>query len=560
MLMLPMTFFAAGLATQSVVVAGDFRQLSPIVSSDDPLALEWLKKDVFEKSDIPAQVESNSPPQHLAVLREQYRMHENICACINELFYANQPLKTNWRAGADPQPFPFGNRELLYIDTSLLKPWASFRLGTYSRYNLLHALLITNMVACLDKDFLGAKGNSRIGIISPYSAQTKLLQSLLNDRFQDRGAELAATVHRFQGNEKDSIIVDLTDSDGARLSHFMRAVRIDEDGSRLLNVAISRARHRVVLVGNFRYLRDNAPAGGKLEQLLDYFEQFGELIGSHDLLRPGEVDWSNGFSALEIDQDLTLTDENFSVSTEGTFYSRFAQDIRKAQHAILIFSPFLTGRGAGNWTDLLRNAIDRGLLVRIVTCPPGDHGGILEEGLVANINAIRELGITVDYRARMHEKIAIIDDEILWHGSLSILSHRDTAESMLRIESSSACAQVAKFVATPTPRKEKASLYEPENPACPDCSSFMVWKNGQFGIYFECKSCRRKIDTRTGRVRSQNKVSTKGSSKSLIQSNGSKPCPRSGCDGQLVQRIGSRGPFLGCSNYRSNGCRHTENI
>jgi hypothetical protein len=561
MLMLPMTFFAAGLATQSVVVAGDFRQLAPIVQSGDPLALEWLKKDAFEKSNIPAQVASGSPPQHLAVLGKQYRMQKNICACVNELFYKDQQLETSWDAGLNPQPFPFGNRALLYIDTSLLNPWAAFRLGTYSRYNLLHALLINNMVSSLDKNLLGTKGDSKIGIISPYSEQTKLLQALLNDRLEDRGAELVATVHRFQGNERDSIIVDLTDSVGARLGRFMKAVRIDEDGSRLLNVAISRARHRVVLIGNFGYLRCHAPAGGKLEQLLNYFEEFGEPIGAHDLLRLSQEDWSNGFSSLGIEQGFTLSDQDFSVSTEGTFYARFAQDIHKAQHAILIFSPFLTERGASRWIDLLRNAMDRGLLVRIVTRPPGDHGGILEAGLVEMLDAVRALGITVDHRARMHEKIAIIDDEILWHGSLNILSHKDTAESMLRINSLSACAQVAKFVTTPTPRRDKASFYKPENPECPDCSGFMVWNNGRFGIYFECESCGTKIDARTGRVRSQaNKASTKPRSGASIQGNGSKPCPRSGCGGQLVKKMGSRGPFLGCSNYRSKDCRYTENI
>lgn len=548
MLMLPMTFFAAGRATQSVVVAGDFRQLAPIVHSKDPLAREWLMKDAFEKSNIPAQVESSSSLQHLAVLREQFRMHENICACVNELFYKDQPLKTNWRAGADPQPFPFGSRELLYIDTSPWRPWASVRLGTWSRYNLLHALLISNLVSSLDKDFLGAKGNSKIGIISPYSAQTKLLQSLLNGRIQDRGAELAATVHRFQGNEKDTIIVDLTDSTGANLSRFMRAVRMDEDGSRLLNVAISRARHRVVLIGNFDFLKNHAPAGGKLEQLLNYFQKFGEPADSHDLLEPCEADWSIGFSSLGIDPGFTINDQNFSVLTEGTFYHRFAQDIRKAQRAILVFSPFLTKRGASTWIELFRNAINRGLLVRIVTCPPGDNGGILKDELIEILDAIRELGITVDYRAGMHEKIAIIDDEILWHGSLNILSHRDTTESMLRIKSSLACAHVAKFVTTPGSRKEKASHFKQENPQCPGCPGFMVWNDGGSGIYFKCPNCGTRIDARTRKVRLPAKTVR------------TKSCPRSGCGGELVKRRGSYGPFLGCSNYQSTGCNHTENI
>jgi hypothetical protein len=56
MLMPPLVYHAAGLATQSVTVAGDFRQLPPIVMSNEPLAAEWLKCDVFEKARIPEQL------------------------------------------------------------------------------------------------------------------------------------------------------------------------------------------------------------------------------------------------------------------------------------------------------------------------------------------------------------------------------------------------------------------------------------------------------------------------------------------------------------------------
>lgn len=33
-------------------------------------------------------------------------------------------------------------------------------------------------------------------------------------------------------------------------------------------------------------------------------------------------------------------------------------------------------------------------------------------------------------------------------------------------------------------------------------------------------------------------------------------CPK--CGGRLVERTGPHGPFLGCSNYKGLGCKHTE--
>jgi len=570
MLMLPMCYYAAGLAKHFVVVAGDFRQLAPIVISDDSVALEWLKKDAFEKTDIPTQIASNTRPAYVAVLSEQYRMKETICSCINSIFYNDHPLTTADKVRhRSPDWFPFGDQQLLYIDTSQLNPWAAMRLGTFSRYNLLHALLIRKIVAYLDNEGclpVERGTNDVLGIISPYSAQTKLIQALLNDQLQGRGAEFAATVHRFQGNEKDSIIVDLTDSIGARLGRFMNAIRLEEDGSRLLNVAVSRARHRVLLIANFGFLRNKAPEDGKLLELLNYFEEFGEALEAKELLLLGQDDWADGIAHIGNAGGFGFSDEDVTVLTEGTFYPAFTRDLTEAKRSILIFSPFVTERGTSRWIDLLRAALSREVLVRLVTRPPGDQGGVLEEGLPETVSGIRKLGISVDHRARMHEKIAIIDDEILWHGSLNVLSHNNTSESMLRIHSPSACAQVGKFVTTPQSKRDRnANIYQAENPQCPNCEEPMIWKNGRYGVYFECDVCGTKIDGRTSRVSgtrvplpTQGQHRTRQHTQMATQE--SKPCPRPACGGRLVIKRGPRGAFLGCTNYRSLGCRESEDL
>lgn len=48
---------------------------------------------------------------------------------------------------------------------------------------------------------------------------------------------------------------------------------------------------------------------------------------------------------------------------------------------------------------------------------------------------MQRAGVQLRVRSGMHEKIGVIDNQILWHGSLNILSHNDTRESMLRFES-----------------------------------------------------------------------------------------------------------------------------
>jgi ribosomal protein L37AE/L43A len=48
---------------------------------------------------------------------------------------------------------------------------------------------------------------------------------------------------------------------------------------------------------------------------------------------------------------------------------------------------------------------------------------------------LKQIGVTFFVRPGMHEKVGIVDEKILWHGSLNILSHNSTKESMLRFES-----------------------------------------------------------------------------------------------------------------------------
>ncbi|MDR7419360.1 MAG: AAA domain-containing protein, partial [Armatimonadota bacterium] len=573
MLMPPLVYYAAGLAIQSVTVAGDFRQLPPIVMSDEPLATEWLKCDVFEKASIPEQLAQGQPTPHLVALGTQYRMREPICAVINNLFYFDRPLRSDSSVNRGNGRFPLSEAPLLYVNTAPFHPWTALRVGTYSRYNLFHALLVRNVILHLaETGFLPRAGepNDAVGAVAPYASQARLIQALLDDRLGVRAAGVAATVHRFQGNEKAAIVLDLTDSLGVRLGRFLQATRIEEDGARLLNVAVSRARQHVIVLGNFEYLRAKAPRDGFVRRLVDYFEEHGEALDVDALLPLADRDWIDGLHRV-LPATFELPEGAAGAFTEGTFYPAFLKDLARVRDSIVIFSPFATGSGTARWIDSLRGALARGVRVRILTRPPEEFGGGSTDDVVELVQSLRSLGITVDLRARMHEKIAILDGRILWHGSLNILSHRDTHESMLRLESPAACQQLGRFVSTPTGRREEdaaPSLEAPENPACPNCGGPTVWNDGRFGIYFVCENadCGGKVDPRRAwgprrsgtAARDRAGGQRRGPGSRRESSDTGQPCPQSGCGGRLTERNGRFGRFLGCTNYPR--CRYTENL
>jgi superfamily I DNA and/or RNA helicase len=76
----------------------------------------------------------------------------------------------------------------------------------------------------------------KLGIITPYKAQVELLKSLLKDYEDDIN-----TVDSFQGQERDIIIFNSVRS-GKNIG-FLNDLR-------RLNVAITRAKHYLFIVGN----------------------------------------------------------------------------------------------------------------------------------------------------------------------------------------------------------------------------------------------------------------------------------------------------------------------
>ena len=572
MLMPPLVYYAAGLATQSVTVAGDFRQLPPIVMSDEPLAKEWLKRDVFEMAGIADRLGRRELPPHLVGLRTQYRMCEPICTVINELFYDDHPLHSDPSVNRETRRFPLSDAPLLYVDTAPFHPWTALHVGSYSRYNLFHALLVRNIVLHLaETGFLPDEGkaNDAVGAVAPYASQARLIQALLDDRLGKRATGVAATVHRFQGNEKQVMVIDLTDSLGAPLGRFLKATHKEEDGARLLNVAVSRAQWHVILVGNFEYLRTKAPPDGFVRRLIEHFEEHGEALDLDMLLPLAERDWIDGLHRV-LPANFDLPEGAAGLFTEGTFYPAFLKDLARARDSIVIFSPFATGSGTARWIAPLRAALARGVKARILTCPPEEFGGGSSDEVTELVRDLRGLGIAVDLRARMHEKIAILDERILWLGSLNILSHRDTHESMVRIESPAFCQQIGRLVsAAAGPREEDTlpSLDAPENPACPKCGSPTVWNNGRYGIYFTCEdpNCDGKVDLRAAWRHSRSGTASdpaggqgRGRRSQRASADTGQPCPEPGCGGRLVERTGRYGRFLGCTNYPR--CRYTEDL
>jgi hypothetical protein len=124
----------------------------------------------------------------------------------------------------------------------------------------------------------------------------------------------------------------------------------------------------------------------------------------------------------------------------------------------------------------------RGVKVDVYTKPQNEQPESLREPYWQVETGLIQSGVSVHKRPGMHEKVGIVDSHILWHGSLNILSHNNTRESMLRFESTDlvqdiiAELQLGLERATSEPGLAGSASGDEliDSPACPICNGRMI--------------------------------------------------------------------------------------
>jgi len=134
---------------------------------------------------------------------------------------------------------------------------------------------------------------------------------------------------------------------------------------------------------------------------------------------------------------------------ERTFYKKFSKDLKSSKQEVIIESPYITSTRMYSLAPLFRSLVSRKVKCYIITRDPVDHDLSMKQQAEKEIRRFQTLGVqvilTIDYS---HRKLAIIDQRVLWEGSLNILSQTCSQEIMRRIDSekqAKECFQFANF-------------------------------------------------------------------------------------------------------------------
>ncbi|KAL8483074.1 hypothetical protein ACS0TY_025937 [Phlomoides rotata] len=233
------------------ILVGDECQLPATVASK--LSEEaGFGRSLFER------LSSMGHSKHL--LNMQYRMHPSISRFPNSNFYDNQILNApNVRNKSYERCYLQGRMFGSYSFINVCDGREELDDVGHSRRNMVEVAVILKILRKLYKEWSVSKEKLSIGLISPYAAQVAAIHDRLPLKYEnfERFTVKVKSIDGFQGGEEDIIIISTVRSHRGGSIGFLSSPQ-------RTNVALTRARHCLWIIGNERTLSQSESVWARL--------------------------------------------------------------------------------------------------------------------------------------------------------------------------------------------------------------------------------------------------------------------------------------------------------
>jgi phosphatidylserine/phosphatidylglycerophosphate/cardiolipin synthase-like enzyme len=136
-----------------------------------------------------------------------------------------------------------------------------------------------------------------------------------------------------------------------------------------------------------------------------------------------------------------------SLFDETTFYDKFITDLNNCTKEVIIESPYITTGRMNMFMPIFKNLLERKVKIYIMTREPKEHSEGMEIQSEEAISQCERMGVQVLLCiGNHHRKLAILDREVLWEGSLNILSQNKSREIMRRMGNKKLAVEMFNFL------------------------------------------------------------------------------------------------------------------
>lgn len=288
--------------TKKFILIGDHKQLPAIVLQnkelskiDDPLLLKMglnnRKNSLFER--LYTYCEKNNLDHAFDMLTYQGRMHEEIAAFPNQAFYNSALQQAHDIPNLSVHQKNLLNRQIAKLTLNstgteignclcnhrvLFIPSKTDLSNLHGKSNIEEAELVVKIIkeyqAIYELSSEPFDSRKSIGVITPFRNQIALIRQKMEEaNVLDFENITVDTVERYQGSQRDIIILSFAIHNAFQLESI---VNLNDDGEvdRKLNVALTRAKEQLVIIGN----RDALVQNLVYKNMIDFIDDKGGLV------------------------------------------------------------------------------------------------------------------------------------------------------------------------------------------------------------------------------------------------------------------------------------------
>jgi very-short-patch-repair endonuclease len=338
----------AAYRAKRIIVVGDANQLQPITSLSEEQERAIAVRNGISVTDLEEKKLSSVRYsafdafsslvglENVQLLNEHYRSHPKIARWFNETFYFSQ-----LRVLTDVAEFDLSERAITWLDIGGEATPPSPSQSSWTNRKEADAV-----VEIVEKQLAKRKS---VGVVTPFRRQAELIEELSRARF---GCEelsqidfRVGTAHRFQGDERDTMIFSCVLAPGIA----KRTAQWVEREKNLINVAVSRAKERLIVIGHpdihqfdcptltsLRHFIADAP-DGIAERIGPRFDSIAEQRLYESLLQQSFDPMSKfNVEGYELDFAIFLNDKRYDIEVDGDqhFDESSRQNLRQCRQDV----------------------------------------------------------------------------------------------------------------------------------------------------------------------------------------------------------------------------------